>query len=231
MRCMTTIPNRPPAAAALLGRAARGRAARSPAPQAYRCVPRPPTLPATVSAPSSCAARTADLPRCAGGARGPPSCSPPRPTTTSGPRSGAAPTPSCGRATPSCWTWCRRVGRRRPAAPCSGRAARRGVAGRLTQLAPGPPRAAGALVVYQRPADYRERRSDGYQEPLELFVVGTAHLSAKSADDVARVVQVGRPNWEGAGRELLRRAGAAAGARCCRCRCRCSMQGGPSCPG
>ncbi len=45
-------------------------------------------------------------------------------------------------------------------------------------------------MVYQRPADYRERRSDGYQEPLELFVLGTAHLSTKSAEDVARVVQV-----------------------------------------
>jgi hypothetical protein len=77
--------------------------------------------------------------------------------------------------------------RARPAAPAA------------PSAAPPPPRRrlprapAGTLVVYQRPADYRERRSDGYCEPAELFVVGTGHLSAKSAEDVARVVQVRAP--------------------------------------
>jgi hypothetical protein len=36
-------------------------------------------------------------------------------------------------------------------------------------------------------------RGSGDQEPLELFVVGTARLSTKAAEDVARAVQVRAP--------------------------------------
>lgn len=96
---------------------------------------------------------------------------------------------------------------------------------------------AGILTVVQRPADYRERRDDGYkvtrsaaervsacyatqglskapvliiaicqltthpahhpmnarcvQEPECIFIVGTAHFSEQSAEDVARVIEVG----------------------------------------
>lgn len=46
-------------------------------------------------------------------------------------------------------------------------------------------------MVHERPAGYVERRSDGYLEPGLVFLLGTAHVSAKSADDVRRVVEVG----------------------------------------
>ncbi len=49
----------------------------------------------------------------------------------------------------------------------------------------------GTLVAYQRPANYVERRTDGYMEPELLFILGTAHVSQQSAIDVERVVQVG----------------------------------------
>ena len=47
--------------------------------------------------------------------------------------------------------------------------------------------------MLERPDDYRERRSD-YQEPLQIFLVGTAHVSAQSADDVRRVVRAVQPD-------------------------------------
>jgi len=46
----------------------------------------------------------------------------------------------------------------------------------------------GVLHVVLRPSDYKERRTDGYQEPKEIFLVATAHLSKRSCEDVARVV-------------------------------------------
>ncbi|KAI3425153.1 hypothetical protein D9Q98_008924 [Chlorella vulgaris] len=52
----------------------------------------------------------------------------------------------------------------------------------------------GTLVVLERPPGYRERRTDGYEEPLELFLVGTAHVSAQSADDVRQVVTTVQPD-------------------------------------
>lgn len=48
----------------------------------------------------------------------------------------------------------------------------------------------GSLVVHQRSPAYRERRQDGYQEPQLVFIVGTAHVSEKSAEDVRRVIEV-----------------------------------------
>lgn len=51
----------------------------------------------------------------------------------------------------------------------------------------------GTLLVWRRPDGYVERRSDGYREPQLVFLVGTAHVSPKSACDVRRVVQV----WQG----------------------------------
>jgi pheromone shutdown protein TraB len=52
---------------------------------------------------------------------------------------------------------------------------------------------AGTLVVVPRAADYVERREDGYLEPELVYLVGTAHLSPQSADDVRRVVEAVRP--------------------------------------
>lgn len=52
----------------------------------------------------------------------------------------------------------------------------------------------GDLVVVSRSALYKERRTDGYREPEEVFVVGTSHMSPTSADDVQRVIQAVRPD-------------------------------------
>ncbi|KAL4419725.1 hypothetical protein ABPG75_006823 [Micractinium tetrahymenae] len=52
----------------------------------------------------------------------------------------------------------------------------------------------GTLVALERPADYRERRSDGYQEPQLIFLVGTAHVSPQSAADVRQVVRAVQPD-------------------------------------
>ncbi|KAK9829523.1 hypothetical protein WJX72_006314 [[Myrmecia] bisecta] len=52
----------------------------------------------------------------------------------------------------------------------------------------------GTLVAVPRPADYHERRTDGYQEPELVFVVGTAHVSTKSAEDVRRVITAVEPD-------------------------------------
>lgn len=51
----------------------------------------------------------------------------------------------------------------------------------------------GTLIVYQRPRDYKERRKDGYVEPEEVFIIGTAHISRKSAQDVERVIEAVQP--------------------------------------
>jgi hypothetical protein len=48
-------------------------------------------------------------------------------------------------------------------------------------------------VVIQRPALYVERRTDGYREPQVILILGTAHLSAKSACDAERVVAAVQP--------------------------------------
>lgn len=55
---------------------------------------------------------------------------------------------------------------------------------------PVPPPPSGSLVVYRRPPDYVERRTDGYREPELIWLLGTAHVSATSAAEVAAVVQV-----------------------------------------
>uniref|UniRef100_A0A383VMJ9 TraB domain-containing protein n=1 Tax=Tetradesmus obliquus TaxID=3088 RepID=A0A383VMJ9_TETOB len=51
----------------------------------------------------------------------------------------------------------------------------------------------GNLVVYRRPASYRERRVDGYREPELVFMLGTAHVSQASAAEVSRVVEAVQP--------------------------------------
>ncbi|KAF8069523.1 Trabd [Scenedesmus sp. PABB004] len=51
---------------------------------------------------------------------------------------------------------------------------------------------AGNLVALRRPAGY-ERRRDGYREPGLVFVLGTAHVSARSAEEVAAVVAAVAP--------------------------------------
>ncbi|CAL5228667.1 g11840 [Coccomyxa viridis] len=51
----------------------------------------------------------------------------------------------------------------------------------------------GVLTALPRPSDYVERRDDGYKEPEYVFVVGTAHFSEASADDVERVIEAVRP--------------------------------------
>lgn len=53
---------------------------------------------------------------------------------------------------------------------------------------------AGNLVVYKRPASYRERRTDGYQEPQLIFILGTAHVSQQSADDVTQLIEAVQPD-------------------------------------
>eukprot|EP00904_Undaria_pinnatifida_P014018 jgi/Undpi1/9747/HiC_scaffold_27.g12203.m1 len=54
-------------------------------------------------------------------------------------------------------------------------------------------RNAGALRVAQRRDDYIDRRTDGYSEPLEVYVLGTSHVSEASAADVRRVVDAVQP--------------------------------------
>jgi hypothetical protein len=48
---------------------------------------------------------------------------------------------------------------------------------------------AGSLVVVELPAGYTERRSDGYREPEAVFIIGTAHASLVSAENVQRVIE------------------------------------------
>lgn len=51
----------------------------------------------------------------------------------------------------------------------------------------------GTLIAIPRASDYVERRADGYQEPELVLLVGTAHVSQRSAADVERVIKVVRP--------------------------------------
>eukprot|EP00878_Enallax_costatus_P035659 GHUV01039848.1.p1 GENE.GHUV01039848.1~~GHUV01039848.1.p1 ORF type:complete len:343 (+),score=108.49 GHUV01039848.1:341-1369(+) len=51
----------------------------------------------------------------------------------------------------------------------------------------------GNLVVSVRPAHYTERRTDGYQEPQLIFILGTAHVSQQSAAEVEQVVAAVQP--------------------------------------
>ncbi|KAH7617711.1 hypothetical protein NADE_004113 [Nannochloris sp. 'desiccata'] len=51
----------------------------------------------------------------------------------------------------------------------------------------------GTLIAVPRPENYQERRSDGYKEPELVLLVGTAHLSLQSAEDVRRVVLATKP--------------------------------------
>lgn len=51
----------------------------------------------------------------------------------------------------------------------------------------------GVLIHRSRRKDYVERRVDGYEEPKEIFVVGTSHYSESSAEDVRKVIETVRP--------------------------------------
>ncbi|XP_024365398.1 uncharacterized protein [Physcomitrium patens] len=51
----------------------------------------------------------------------------------------------------------------------------------------------GTLVIVKRPPDYVERRSDGYVEPEVVYIVGTAHMSKLSANQVTRVINAVQP--------------------------------------
>lgn len=51
----------------------------------------------------------------------------------------------------------------------------------------------GNLIVIKRPQDYVERRSDGYQEPEAVFIIGTAHISENSQVEVSRVIEAIKP--------------------------------------
>lgn len=52
----------------------------------------------------------------------------------------------------------------------------------------------GTLVIVKRPPHYVERRSDGYVEPEVVYIVGTAHMSRLSADQVTRVINSVHPD-------------------------------------
>jgi pheromone shutdown protein TraB len=49
------------------------------------------------------------------------------------------------------------------------------------------------VVAIPRSLDYEERRKDGYIEPEVVVLVGTAHISSKSAEEVRRVILSTRP--------------------------------------
>jgi len=51
----------------------------------------------------------------------------------------------------------------------------------------------GTLSFLPRRKDYIERRVDGYIEPEEIYILGTAHSSSQSAEDVRRVIECVRP--------------------------------------
>ncbi|CAM9320957.1 unnamed protein product [Chrysoparadoxa australica] len=51
----------------------------------------------------------------------------------------------------------------------------------------------GVVQIWTRSPTYKERRSDGYQEPEEVYVVGTSHVSRQSAADVTRVIEAVQP--------------------------------------
>ena len=45
----------------------------------------------------------------------------------------------------------------------------------------------------KRPSDYSDRRTDGYTEPMEIYVLGTSHASEASARDAQKVIRAVRP--------------------------------------
>ena len=45
------------------------------------------------------------------------------------------------------------------------------------------------LQVVRRRPDYIDRKGDEYVEPEEIYLVATAHTSARSAEAVARVIR------------------------------------------
>ncbi|KAI5077960.1 hypothetical protein GOP47_0007784 [Adiantum capillus-veneris] len=51
----------------------------------------------------------------------------------------------------------------------------------------------GTLLVLERSPCYQERRNNGFQEPMLLFLVGTSHFSTVSALHVHNVVTAVRP--------------------------------------
>lgn len=52
----------------------------------------------------------------------------------------------------------------------------------------------GSLIAFTRPDAYEERRRDGYREPELILLLGTAHLSTKSAEDVRRLILTSKPD-------------------------------------
>ncbi|GIL79916.1 hypothetical protein Vretimale_12499 [Volvox reticuliferus] len=52
----------------------------------------------------------------------------------------------------------------------------------------------GTVVVVPRRPDYQERRTDGYCEPRVVVLVGTAHVSRRSQQDVDRVIRAVVPD-------------------------------------
>ena len=52
----------------------------------------------------------------------------------------------------------------------------------------------GLLLSLPRPLDYTERRTDGYEEPLQVHLLGVAHLSDRSADDARLLISTLRPD-------------------------------------
>lgn len=51
----------------------------------------------------------------------------------------------------------------------------------------------GTVVAIARSPEYQERRTDGYVEPEVVVLVGTAHISSKSAEEVRRVILSSKP--------------------------------------
>lgn len=51
----------------------------------------------------------------------------------------------------------------------------------------------GSLVALPRPSIYVERRTDGYEEPELVLLLGTAHVSDKSASDTRRLIEATKP--------------------------------------
>ena len=52
----------------------------------------------------------------------------------------------------------------------------------------------GELVYMRRRLDYVERRNDGYREPEEVVILGTAHTSKRSAKASAELIRALRPD-------------------------------------
>lgn len=52
----------------------------------------------------------------------------------------------------------------------------------------------GSLVVFERDPYYQDYRSDDFIEPEEIFILGTCHLSSRSASSAERVVKTIHPD-------------------------------------